>query len=101
VATVVATRLTPCTSCNASPHHTGLLRAAYCLTPSMLAARDHARGADMRSGHDGGTRRSGAAFCNGSTTRYADSGAVGGVGNNTSRTPPRLGRRMFGALEGP
>jgi len=58
----------------------------------MLAgACDHSRRAVLRSGHDGGTRRSGAAFCNGSTTRYADSGAVGGVGNNISRTPPKAG----------
>ena len=62
VATVVATRLTPCTSCNASPHHTGSLRGPSRPTPSMLAARDHARGAVRRCPSASGRRRSGALF---------------------------------------
>jgi hypothetical protein len=44
------------------PPNTGSRRGPSHSTPSMLAARDHARGAVLRRGHDGDGRRSVASF---------------------------------------
>jgi hypothetical protein len=51
------------------PLKTGSRRGPSRPTPSMLAARKHARGAVRRCGQDGEDRRSGASFCSRSETR--------------------------------